>query len=117
MDTANNYQFQESEKWIGEWLEKRGVRDEMGKTYSMTGLILVGHFKMTPNKLSVLATKYTTNYRGGPNQPQIMANFTGNGSKSMHMSVNASLKKLKTDYIDLVGFLEHRGYASGGVIC
>jgi aryl-alcohol dehydrogenase-like predicted oxidoreductase len=31
-----------------------------------------------------------------------MANFTGNGTKSMVESVNASLKKLKTDYIDLV---------------
>lgn len=31
-----------------------------------------------------------------------MANFTGNGTKSMHTSVNASLKKLQTDYIDLL---------------
>ena len=31
-----------------------------------------------------------------------MANFTGNGTKSLHASVNASLKKLQTDYIDLV---------------
>jgi len=33
-----------------------------------------------------------------------MANATGNGSKSLHTSVNASLKKLQTDYIDLVGY-------------
>jgi aryl-alcohol dehydrogenase-like predicted oxidoreductase len=31
IDTSNNYQFEESEKWIGEWLKKRGVRDQMGK--------------------------------------------------------------------------------------
>lgn len=30
LDTANNYHFQESEKWLGEWMKKRGVRDEMG---------------------------------------------------------------------------------------
>ena len=30
IDTSNNYQFQESEKWIGEWMKKRGVRDQMG---------------------------------------------------------------------------------------
>lgn len=29
IDTANNYQKEESEEWVGEWLEKRGVRDEM----------------------------------------------------------------------------------------
>jgi aryl-alcohol dehydrogenase-like predicted oxidoreductase len=29
-------------------------------------------------------------------------NYTGNSRKSMHMSVDASLKKLKTDYIDLL---------------
>lgn len=29
IDTANNYQNEESEKWIGEWMEDRGVRDEM----------------------------------------------------------------------------------------
>lgn len=31
IDTANNYQFGESEMWIGEWMKKRGNRDEMGK--------------------------------------------------------------------------------------
>ena len=50
----------------------------------------------------VLTTKYTMNYRAGKGNTQIMANFTGNGSKSMHVSVNASLKKLQTDYIDVV---------------
>lgn len=29
IDTANNYQNGESEKWIGEWMEERGVRDQM----------------------------------------------------------------------------------------
>jgi aryl-alcohol dehydrogenase-like predicted oxidoreductase len=29
IDTANNYQNEESEKWIGEWMEERGVRDQM----------------------------------------------------------------------------------------
>ncbi|KJZ79223.1 Norsolorinic acid reductase [Hirsutella minnesotensis 3608] len=79
IDAANNYQFEESEKWIGEWMKKRGNRDQM-----------------------VIATKFTTNFRAGPNHPDIMANFTGNGSKSLHTSVNASLKKLQTDYIDLL---------------
>ena len=29
IDTANNYQNEESETWIGDWMEKRGNRDEM----------------------------------------------------------------------------------------
>ncbi|KAJ4418761.1 hypothetical protein N0V82_005326 [Gnomoniopsis sp. IMI 355080] len=80
IDTANNYQFEESETWIGEWMKKRGNREEM-----------------------VIATKYTTNFKAGPpGKGKIQANFTGNGTKSMHTSVAASLKKLQTDYIDLL---------------
>ncbi|KUI54835.1 Norsolorinic acid reductase A [Cytospora mali] len=50
----------------------------------------------------VIATKYTTNFKAGTGDKHIMANFTGNGTKSLHTSVNASLKKLQTDYIDLL---------------
>ncbi|ENH69104.1 Norsolorinic acid reductase [Fusarium oxysporum f. sp. cubense race 1] len=49
IDSANNYQFQETEKWVGEWMRKRGNRDEI-----------------------VVATKYTTNFRAGPGAPNIM---------------------------------------------
>ena len=30
IDTSNNYQFGESEMWIGEWIQKRGNRDQIG---------------------------------------------------------------------------------------
>ncbi|PTB62906.1 oxidoreductase [Trichoderma citrinoviride] len=79
IDTANNYQYEESEAIIGEWMKKRGNRHEM-----------------------VIATKYTTCYKLGPARPHIAANFTGNGTKSLHASVEASLQKLQTDYIDLL---------------
>ncbi|CAK7233037.1 hypothetical protein SCUCBS95973_008458 [Sporothrix curviconia] len=88
IDTANNYQAEESEEWIGEWLEKRGVRDQM-----------------------VIATKYTTNFRTGRTD-EIMANTTGNSTKSLHVSVNASLKKLRTDYIDLL-YVHWWDYSTG----
>ncbi|KAJ5496586.1 hypothetical protein N7463_008573 [Penicillium fimorum] len=78
IDTANNYQAEESETWIGEWMEVRGVRDEI-----------------------VLATKYTSPYRSH-NKSKIQANFVGNNAKSLKLSVEASLKKLRTDYIDLL---------------
>lgn len=31
IDTANAYQLEESETWLGEWMKKRGNREEMGK--------------------------------------------------------------------------------------
>jgi aryl-alcohol dehydrogenase-like predicted oxidoreductase len=29
IDTANNYQNEQSEQWIGEWMQERGNRDQM----------------------------------------------------------------------------------------
>jgi len=34
IDTANNYQNEQSEQWIGEWMQKRGVRDQVRSRYS-----------------------------------------------------------------------------------
>ncbi|KAK5326068.1 putative aryl-alcohol dehydrogenase aad14 [Exophiala xenobiotica] len=75
----------ESEKWIGEWMKERGNRDQM-----------------------FIATKYTTPYRNydiGPavknGAPQTV-NYSGNHKRSLMMSVRDSLKKLQTDYIDLL---------------
>ena len=76
---ANIYQDEESEQWIGEWMEKKGNRDTL-----------------------VLATKYTMNWRASRTKGQIQSNHTGNSIKSMHVSVKDSLKKLRTDYIDIV---------------
>ncbi|OWT36177.1 aryl-alcohol dehydrogenase [Cryptococcus neoformans Bt1] len=81
IDTANNYQNEQSEMIIGEWMEKRGIRDEI-----------------------VLATKYTTfclDRKEGKFQG-IGANFVGNHKKSLRLSVEDSLKKLRTSYIDLL---------------
>ena len=51
----------------------------------------------------VLATKYTSNYQTFKGfDKHIPANFGGNGSKSLHLSVEASLKKLQTSYIDIL---------------
>ncbi|KAF7860479.1 hypothetical protein EAF04_008604 [Stromatinia cepivora] len=79
IDTANNYQNEESEKWLGEWAEKRGIRDQL-----------------------VIATKFTTCFRTGHAGEEILINTGGNGTKSLHLSVEASLKKLRTSYIDLL---------------
>jgi aryl-alcohol dehydrogenase-like predicted oxidoreductase len=79
IDTAVNYQFGESEQWVGEWMEKNNRRDEM-----------------------VVATKFTGcqyNQLGDKVQQGV---FAGNSAKNIHTSVERSLKNLRTSYIDLV---------------
>lgn len=80
IDTSNIYNSEDSEKLIGQWMEERGVRDQM-----------------------VIATKYTAGYRAYNREKEpLQSNFTGNSAKSMHISVRDSLKKLRTDYIDVL---------------
>ncbi|KAF9221632.1 Aldo/keto reductase [Gyrodon lividus] len=79
IDTANNYQDQSSEEFIGEWAEQRGIRDQL-----------------------VIATKYSTNFARGQEGIKQKVNYTGNNVKSMHISVQASLKNLRTSYIDIL---------------
>ena len=77
IDTANVYQGGQSEEWIGEWMQKTGHRDEM-----------------------VIATKYTMGYMAG--QPVQQSNYGGTGTKSMNLAIEHSLKRLRTDYVDIV---------------
>jgi aryl-alcohol dehydrogenase-like predicted oxidoreductase len=80
IDTANHYNEGESETLIGEWMEKRGNRDQM-----------------------VIATKYCGGHRSHVREREpLQSNFAGPGAKSMHISVKASLRKLRTDYIDIL---------------
>ena len=81
INSSNNYQNQQSEIWIGEWMKLRECRDEM-----------------------VIATKFTLPYRMGDTDA-ILCNTAGNSAKSLHVSVEASLRKLQTTYIDLVRFV------------
>ncbi|EJD04769.1 arylalcohol dehydrogenase [Fomitiporia mediterranea MF3/22] len=79
IDTANSYQEETSEMFIGEWAEKRGIRDQL-----------------------VIATKYTSNFKRSATDIAIKANYVGNNAKSLKISVEASLKKLRTSYIDIL---------------
>lgn len=77
IDTANNYQDESSEEFIGEWMEKRGLRKQI-----------------------VLATKYSSDYRRGKDGQHTC--FVGNSVKSMHNSIEDSLQKLRTNYVDIL---------------
>lgn len=51
----------------------------------------------------VIATKFTTCFPNPTNpSPRQRSNFAGNSSKSLRVSLEASLKKMQTDYIDLL---------------
>lgn len=78
IDTANSYQEEQSEQYLGEWIASRKNRDEL-----------------------VLATKYTSAYKTY-DKTKIQSNFGGNSAKSLKVSVERSLQKLQTDYIDLL---------------
>ncbi|KAJ6444489.1 aryl-alcohol dehydrogenase [Purpureocillium lavendulum] len=79
IDTANNYQEEQSEAWLGEWMAARKNRDQM-----------------------VLATKYTTDYKSYALGKGHAPNHCGNSRRSLHMSVRDSLRKLQTDWIDIL---------------
>ncbi|PPQ85282.1 hypothetical protein CVT25_010054 [Psilocybe cyanescens] len=78
IDTANFYQDETSEMFIGEWAETRGIRDQL-----------------------FIATKYSNNTKNRTGAIKQAALYSGNSAKSMHISVEESLKKLRTSYIDL----------------
>ena len=72
IDTANVYTEGRSEELVGKFIEERGLREQL-----------------------VLATKFTFNPQ--PGDP----NAGGNGRKNIYRSVEDSLRRLKTDYLDL----------------
>ncbi|KAI9665184.1 MAG: hypothetical protein M1831_002194 [Alyxoria varia] len=72
IDTSNT----KVESWIGEWLELEQNRDEM-----------------------VIATKFTA---GVPPDADIGVNYEGNYSKSLTLSIEASFRRLRTTYVDLL---------------
>lgn len=84
IDTANAYQKGQSEIWLGEWLQSRECRDEI-----------------------VIATKHSPPYQI-QHPREIQSNFGGNGTKSLRHSVETSLGRLRTHYIDLLSIFISR---------
>ncbi|KAK9249699.1 NADP-dependent oxidoreductase domain-containing protein, partial [Lipomyces tetrasporus] len=76
IDTANNYQNEQSEIWLGEWMSERKNRDQI-----------------------VIATKFTSEYKGYSLGQGKTPNNCGNHKRSFHMSVRDSLKKFDILYL------------------
>jgi len=72
IDTANRYHDGNSEIWLGEWMKARGNREEL-----------------------IIATKYSAPTKKGS------INSAGNHKKNMRASIQASLKRLQTTYVDI----------------
>lgn len=79
IDTSNRYQNEQSETWIGEWMAEKKNRDQV-----------------------VIATKFTSDFQGYRLGKGKTPNHCGNSRRSLHMSVRGSLRKLQTDYIDIL---------------
>ena len=125
IDLANMYQDGQAEEWVGEWMEARACRDEMVIAVSVLGhldhrLSSDGILQRLPaarpciTALNTLfrhrlanileqQTKYSSSYRNhGEERGKIVpANFGGNNAKSMRSSLENSLKKLRTTYVDI----------------
>ncbi len=87
---------EESRKVYDAFLEAGGNFIDTANVYTNgTSERLLGEFMAGHRERIVLATKYTN--AGPGNDP----NAAGNHRKSMMQAVEASLKRLKTDYIDL----------------
>jgi aryl-alcohol dehydrogenase-like predicted oxidoreductase len=80
IDTANNCQNEESEKWLGEWMTLRKNRESL-----------------------VIATKYGSSYKLYDKATfGCQSNWGGGGTKSMKKSLEESMEKLQTGYVDLL---------------
>ena len=87
---------EESRKVYDAFLEAGGNFIDTANVYTAgTSEKLLGEFMAGQRDRLVLATKYTNAAPGNA------ANAAGNHRKSMMLAVEASLKRLKTDYIDL----------------
>lgn len=50
----------------------------------------------------VIATKFTTHYRAYAEGKETSVNYSGNSKRALHISVRDSLRKLQTEWIDIL---------------
>ena len=95
VDTANMYHDGQSEEYIGEWIESRGIREQIVLATKVSLKLSTSAGRLT------CVPKYTSNYKRWQKIPQ-QSQYTGNNMKSLHNSLEASLKQLRTSYVDIL---------------
>jgi aryl-alcohol dehydrogenase-like predicted oxidoreductase len=89
-------QDESSEAFIGEWAEKRGIREQLVIATKVTSLTLLSlSWTLRPGQ-------YTSGFKRGQDHITHKITYAGNHAKSLRVSVDASLKKLRTSYIDIL---------------
>ena len=84
--------------FIGEWMEERNNRGEM-----IIATKVISYLSLLPSlSFTHYVYQYTSNFKRFQVEPKIKANTTGNNAKSLKVSVDASLQKLRTSYIDIL---------------
>lgn len=89
VDTADIYSGGESKILVGRFVADTGVRDE---------IVLATKFAFNASSSPVATTQ---GGGGNPNAGGGNPNAGGAGAKNIHRAIDASLKRLGTDYIDL----------------
>ena len=90
-------QDQSSEQFIGEWAEQRGIRDQLVIATKVSPPIVSVSVSVVLTRLR----QYSSNYMRGKDDVRQKVMYTGNNLKSMHLSLEASLKNLRTSYVDI----------------
>lgn len=97
-----------SETIIGEWMEERKLRDQIVLATKVcllitrvTLAILAPHNHTQPPSHH-LSRQYTNTPHGGDDAINQQVNYLGNNLKSMRLSIESSLKNLRTDYVDIL---------------
>ena len=83
--------------FIGEWMETRGTRNEM--VIATKVILVVRHLS---NSTYDVGIQYTNPYKRSDDSVGIKVNYGGSNVKSLHVSVEESLQKLRTSYIDIL---------------
>ena len=86
--------------FIGEWAKECGIRDQL---FIATKVGIFSSTRMTiiQNMLTHFS-QYTSNFKRHDQSASQKVLYCGNSAKSLHVSVEQSLKKLQTSYIDLL---------------
>eukprot|EP00052_Salpingoeca_macrocollata_P020611 m.173728 g.173728 ORF g.173728 m.173728 type:complete len:369 (-) comp21310_c1_seq1:26-1132(-) len=96
IDCANKYNEGQSEEWLGDFMEEFQNRDDIVLTtkYSLP--------MASSSKLALPASADSSVMPGTDATQFFSVNMAGNGIKNLHVSLKHSLKRLRTDYIDIL---------------